>query len=517
MKKQRNTADRAYTNIIVFFIFGPYLLISRFSYINIVETKYSVLMFSIIMLIMAAAFQWEQARTQCRMWIRDNKDVFWAMAVYAAALLLSFALSDNKAVAWFGSKGRYTGTLSMLLVMVSSFLIAVRFQYSRRFLDWFILFGLITAVWGILNFAGVDIFHMLSAIENGSSGLYVSGIGQKTFYAALLVMLSAIASVLYAFEESRKKSVIYFAASGVFYLAGFLSQTDNYFFALFFVFLLMPMWTFSGLRKARRTFNLAALMMLIAVSLDHIIPYTDDVHERFDMAARLLIRYGIAAPVLALCVLVSICLFCLEKKRTGRASENKAASKGSAFRIVRWVFPLLALLLSGGLISSIIYFTFVDKTTYLHHLEYFLRFNDVWGSNRGFAWKCSWGIFTHSYIYRRLLGYGADMTGEMMIFYFKDYAFAKGGLFDNAHNEYLQYLLTYGAVGLLSYLGMVVSVCRSVVKKAGADSAAIFLAVFAYLIQAVVSLNNIIVTPLMFMLLGVGLANDGNNILKKQV
>lgn len=85
---------------------------------------------------------------------------------------------------------------------------------------------------------------------------------------------------------------------------------------------------------------------------------------------------------------------------------------------------------------------------------------------------------------------------------------ATGQVFDNAHNEYLQLLLTIGPIGLISYIVFILKSCQDTLK-ASAESP-VFLgcavAVLCYFCQALVNLNVPLVTPSMWMLLSIGMA-----------
>ena len=83
-----------------------------------------------------------------------------------------------------------------------------------------------------------------------------------------------------------------------------------------------------------------------------------------------------------------------------------------------------------------------------------------------------------------------------------------GQVFDSAHNEYLQYLVTIGPIGFLAYLGFLASAIGSLLKNAFDQDwcLAIVFGVGCYLAQAILTINLPIVTPIMWMLLAVGVA-----------
>ena len=80
------------------------------------------------------------------------------------------------------------------------------------------------------------------------------------------------------------------------------------------------------------------------------------------------------------------------------------------------------------------------------------------------------------------------------------------GYFDAAHNEYIDYITTIGILGIAAYLGIFVSGLRQMFKRPkNVYAIACGFAVLAYLIQAVVNIAIPIVTPVLMLLLYVGI------------
>lgn len=82
-----------------------------------------------------------------------------------------------------------------------------------------------------------------------------------------------------------------------------------------------------------------------------------------------------------------------------------------------------------------------------------------------------------------------------------------GLVFDTAHNEYIQYLLTIGPIALLGYLVFLVGSCRTMVKayRKNPYILACVTGVLCYGVQAIVNLNLPIVTPMLWFWLSVGI------------
>ena len=82
-----------------------------------------------------------------------------------------------------------------------------------------------------------------------------------------------------------------------------------------------------------------------------------------------------------------------------------------------------------------------------------------------------------------------------------------GEIYDSAHNEYIQYLVTLGAAGLLSYLALMFSSIRRMWKnRTNPYVMAILFALLCYWFQATVNINQPITGPIVWTLWGLGLS-----------
>jgi O-antigen ligase len=145
--------------------------------------------------------------------------------------------------------------------------------------------------------------------------------------------------------------------------------------------------------------------------------------------------------------------------------------------------------------------------------EKYLVFNDDWGTRRGYAWKASLRMYQELSLREKLLGYGPDTFGIMV--YDKiivEMVEKYGEFFDSAHNEYLQYLLTIGPIGVISYIVFLVSsVCQMLKKSRNIPIlAGTAFTVICYAFQAIVNINLPAVTPMLWLILSMGMAGVNN-------
>lgn len=77
-----------------------------------------------------------------------------------------------------------------------------------------------------------------------------------------------------------------------------------------------------------------------------------------------------------------------------------------------------------------------------------------------------------------------------------------------AHNIYLQYLVTYGMIGVVLFIGYVTSAIRSILKvgKEKREILAFAMAGIAFSVQAVVNNAHVYIDPLAFVLLAMGMS-----------
>ena len=202
---------------------------------------------------------------------------------------------------------------------------------------------------------------------------------------------------------------------------------------------------------------------------------------------------------------LSVRKVCIQKDGIPRKTAGKKAVK-----IIRGIY--VACVCLGIVLVAVLF--------YLHGKGYFsgsptenyFRFTIWWGNSRGFIWRTGAAVFADFNVWRKLFGCGPDC--------FTPYAYQLMGdaingfwhnqLVPNVHNEWFNGLINYGIVGGAAYLGIFVSAAYGLMKTAWEkESAAVFgigLAAAAYIAHNVLCYQQVIGTPLMFLLLGIGVA-----------
>ena len=100
--------------------------------------------------------------------------------------------------------------------------------------------------------------------------------------------------------------------------------------------------------------------------------------------------------------------------------------------------------------------------------------------------------------------------------YYDEMLAVTGTVYDSAHNEYLQYLVTMGAFGLITYVGLIITSIRNCVKtwKDEPVMLAVLMLIVSYITQAFVNVEQPITTPFLFLFVAIA-AGIRRNSLKK--
>ena len=142
-------------------------------------------------------------------------------------------------------------------------------------------------------------------------------------------------------------------------------------------------------------------------------------------------------------------------------------------------------------------------------LKKYLLLDDEWGTHRGYIWRLAVENYVQLPILQKIFGYGPDTFGLLTYFNnLKEMTGRYGELFDSVHNEYLQYFVTIGPIGLAAYLVILGSAFKRFIEKGRENPVliAILFGVLCYSVQALVNINQPIAMPIMWTLLCTGVA-----------
>lgn len=512
IREQNNRYFSNVVNAYIYIILCIFPLFFTRYYFNILQSKYvfywvSVVTLIIILFGMMMYLKWDDSviyfkNFNFKTWLKSLMFPDWLMLAFFLTAMISTLLSDFKFEAFWGNNGRYSGLFLISLYFISYFIVTRLARFKTRFLDAFLVSGMLACIFGITDYFKMDILHFKVNMKPGEMASYTSTIGNINTYTAYVALIMAIAFVLYCTSKDLKRTIIYYVCYLISLFAIIMGSSDNAYLSLAALFGFTPFYLFANRRGLKRYIgSLLSFLVVIKciVWINTTIP--DNVIGVNSSFNKIVALNGLTVIMAALSVLiVALCIIDYLKKKNGNDKIGKW---------IRWVWLVVVILVVAGVTYGVYDATILGQGEKYGPLQGYFEFNDGWGTHRGYIWRMGIELYSEFSIPKKLFGFGPDTFGVLTILKrYNEMIERYNEVFDSAHNEYLHYLVTMGVFGAVTYAGIFVASIITFVKRALNKPyvMAICFAVTCYAVQAVVNINLPIATPIVLTLLMVGLA-----------
>lgn len=387
------------------------------------------------------------------------------IAVFAFGLvaIISCIFSENRVEAFSGSNGWYMGAWTLFAYMISYFLISRNQPYDSYFFVFVTIGATLLFSLGFLNGFDIDPLGMHSLLIEKEHFQYISTVGNINSYSGYLSLLLPVLAMVYTVEDRKwlKRWVGIILVIG--YANLFFNNSDGAFIGTGFGLLF---FIYYGVKT--REYHSGVLMNGIFFALGSLIVklcdlfYSADHHTEFAGIGEVILDYWIFLGIGLLC-LALILLKPLLVKITSEKSDK-------------------ALSLVVGTISVILVLVII--------LYNAMHFSGEWGTKRGWIWMISIDMFKSMNPLQKLIGIGPDTFGILASSGWGDFISEHWGKrVANAHNEFLEYLITTGLVGAASYALFYLSAFRDYVKRIDWHpvKAILFFGIMGYMGQGLVN------------------------------
>lgn len=414
-----------------------------------------------------------------------------AALVLMAACCLSFLLSPWKGEALIGA-GRYDGLVTMLLYALIFLGVS---SFSRPKESYAAALGIsvsLCSLVALLQLFGKDPLWLFPGdytyYDAGVrySGAFLGTLGNINILASVYCLAAPLFLGLFACGTGRRNA-LYLIPMFLSVLILAASVSDSGLLALAVCALVGAPVVFTDLPRLRR--GLIALAAALAAAAAGFAFEGGFAGERFQWG----FDFGLVPAAFA--VLAAVCL--LISPLLGLVKRPPA---GSFFRRL---FALLALFAAAAAFA-LVYF-WPGGSGPLFELSQLLHgsWDDAYGSSRLLIWRSCLELVPE----RPLFGGGPGTLPLRLDIRFSRYVEETGNTLrsyvDNAHNEYLSYLVNTGAAGLAAYLALLAAVFVQWPKRAGDRChAAIGLGLAACCVQAFFGLGLCISAPVFWIFLG---------------
>lgn len=425
------------------------------------------------------------------------------LIAFMASSVISALQSEYFYESVWGNEGRYSGTFLLLVYGISVFLIGKLLRFHQWYLEAFLVSAMVVCFLGITDYFHWDIMGFeLGMIRN--QGIFTSTFGNINVYTAFVDIVMGVSATLFASSKGKTK-FWYYICTVVSFIAAITGRSDNVYLAFGVLFAFLPFYVFNTRRGIGRYVVILASFFTITKILAVL-----DIRQGkelgmvigLDGLAKAIGHFsGTIVLIAALWALAAI-IYATSKEKIDEILGKE----------VKYCWVVIILTAAIAVLADVWYANTGEHGEQYGELAKFFVFNDSWGTDRGYAWRFAMELYNQFPIGHKIFGYGADTFGILTTRYSGATA-AKmyedlGVIYDNAHNAYLQYLVTIGAAGLASYVLFLVSSVFWMIKR-GTGSPAVMACVFGalcYCFQSVVNIELPGVTPAFWTILAVGLA-----------
>lgn len=418
------------------------------------------------------------------------------MLLFLAACVIACARTGFEPATLDGSEGRYCGLIFVLCCGAAFFIIGEG-KTCARLLVPMVICATAVALLGLVNAMGFDPLGFYARIKKGQETVFLSTIGHFDFFGTYLVMLFPLAGSQFVFSEKRGMRAFGLSCACMMVLGAMASRTDSALIGLHLACLALLAISGGDLLEMACSLILWAMVCAALPVMCVLLGYSA-FHPQISGLPKLLfdLHAGESICVLLL-VLAAVCLWLAHRGRKAPGRRRTAAALLSCF-----VFAVLLLL------SAMFYFSFVDTGMNLGEAASFLRFDDSWGSLRGFAWIRSLRAFADASPAQKLFGAGMELTLRVLTPYFDDPSMLRSGVFNDPHCQPLQILLTCGVLGMAAFVLFYAAMLTMLILHAGHDPllCGAFASVFAYSVVMLINVTQPILIATYFSICALGLS-----------
>ncbi len=523
-------AGKLFVTAYLLLIFGIYPFYMREGYVDIGRAKYEFLIYCSLaalgILALIGVFVGGQALAKG---LREHAPYFidWdkvsmtdlLVLMYAAEIFLSFAMSDYRQEALWGTEGWFMGTV-LLLTLCGLYFFISRFWEGGRA----VRYTALLASGGVFVLGILDRFSVYLIPLEIRQASFISTLGNINWFCGYFSVLFPIGVCSFLFgeekgrENNRRWSVkvergLYILYMIVGFMAGFCQGSSSIFLfygALFYLSLWIAVENRKWLKDFFYLIFLWGVSAILVRGIGFLLPGGYN-YDRDSLCARVT---DSPLPFWAGIAAFGIYLFMEHREKAGYSGRKQETDRGGGARKCRRVNTVHKIMAAFLVFGAAGWAVLTGINTWmgipgLSGREEFL-FNQAWGHGRGAAIYSGVQMYGRMPFLHKLLGVGPDC--------FSAYAYSLPetavmlrenfgqNRLTNAHNELLTCLVNTGILGAALYLSLLIYNIKKCMKK-GAKNPSFYLfsvCIVCYLVHNMVSFAQVLNFPFIILLLAMG-------------
>jgi len=438
-------------------------------------------------------------------WKKDVQITDKFVLFYLIACLISTAISPYKDYIIWGYDGWYMGMIAQFAFCALYFFVSRFWRWDDIMIALYLAASTVVNILGILNRFRVDPLNMYEGLSDMYVAMFLSTLGQATWYSSYVMIFFPIGVFMYWYAERvwvRRAAFVYMVIG---FMTTITQDSDSAFFALVAFLFTLFCFSFRENKYMKRYLEILLIMLLswrVIGFLQMAFPENAmNTGELMVFGSRGLPMWGLIAVIAVIYV-----IYCKLDK------EGKVDITTLTFIRTVMTGVLIAGVLGGILYIILNTIGFLPATMSSTH--WYLYFDDEWGNNRGSSWMISLDSIKQTLFHdqlRFIFGAGPDGFYNTVYTYHAPDLYAKWGentILTCAHNEWLSQIVNIGIVGGLAYIGIFVSAMVLFAKKSVKypELIAPMMCVAAYFWHNFFCYQQIICTPIIFIIMGAGVS-----------
>ncbi|MCH5262409.1 MAG: O-antigen ligase family protein [Lachnospiraceae bacterium] len=423
----------------------------------------------------------------------------WFAYGYLVAVMLSYLCSAYKEDALWGITGWQMGVMTQMIFVLTYFLFS---RYFHGDLRWLIVW--LTAAAAVFLLGICNRYSIYPIAMEGQTPVFISTLGNINWFCGYWSVTASIGMTLYWCSDRMWLRIAAGVYSFIAMIAGVTQGSESAY--PVFAVMLLTLFVLS-LGSSKRTHRLPELCIMFAAGcllgkymrfLPHLrynYTLTDDSGSAGVTAV--LLTGNAAWWILCIALVCYVLLWNLAKR-------NILHIENSLLKNRRLKYIVAAAAVGSCCIAAMI---LMNVSGAFDGSEVF---QEDWGHGRGAAWNCGINAYRSLDALHKIVGVGPDC--------FADYVYDVPELADrlvwqftnqkltNAHNEQLTLLVNVGVVGWICFAGLFLTAFVRYMRRAHRQPMLYLCAVsmLAYTVHNLVSFQQVLNTPYIFIVLGIG-------------
>lgn len=419
---------------------------------------------------------------------------------YLIVSLISYAASPFREEALWGYEGWFMGIIAQVCFVMIYLFVSRFWRWDPPFIGCYFAAAAFVFLMGVLMRFDFDPMLMYEGVEAHYKTLFISTLGQTTWYSSYMILILPLGLFGFWYYDKRYLRILFGIFSSLSFMTLVTQNSDSAFLGLIGVFVTLVWFSFENSKRFLRLLECILVCSGSFVFIGICQRVFVDRVIRIDQLSLTASQSKFTLGIFVITAIVfALCLF----------AEKKGKLDISKFSKIKYLVLAVFVI---AIIAGVIYIYM--NTNYLlpenmRSTNNYLFFDDSWGNNRGSSWRIAFEAFSMSELPMKLFGAGPDCFCYSVYSYCGEQLYAIWGEATTlacGHNELINMLITEGIFGLITYVGIfaaAVGRCAKYSKKYP-ELIAVAMAAVAYIFHNFFCYQQIICTPIIFIIMGVG-------------